>query len=258
MLNGLDDTEFGDEFRQNAVTLSTQLLTQPRPDPAAALAPHRWMLERASGDGLPLTAAGYLKPADARELAELLPDMRNYPWAGTREFDAHPVLAFREYLHDIKLLRRYKGTLCLTPLGRECRADSARLWGHLADTLIGDPETFGGHCSVTLAVYSATAERTVSVAHIARVLDAHGWRRNTGEPVGDGYVYPVWNELWVALSAVGTPEPGVGRGEVIRRSPSTAARALIRDALFEVVPGPDVTGPDVTGPDVIGPDVINS
>lgn len=240
MLNGLGDTEFGDEFRQNAVTLSTQLLTQPRPDPGQALVPHRWMLERASGDGLPLTAAGYLKPADARELAELLPEMRDYPWAGTREIDAHPVLAFREYLRDIKLVRRYKGTLRLTPLGRECLADPERLWRHCADTLIGDPAIFGGHCSVTLAVYAATADRTIRPQRIARVLSAHGWRHSGGEPLGDRDVYPVWNELWARLSAVGTPDPEAGRGEFLPRIPSAAARALIRDALFEVVPDPDV------------------
>jgi hypothetical protein len=77
MLNGLADTELGDEYRQKAVAVSTHLLTAPPIDRLAALAPHRWLLERARRDGLPLTTAGYLKPADARELAALLPEMRD-------------------------------------------------------------------------------------------------------------------------------------------------------------------------------------
>lgn len=239
VLNGLDDTEYGDGFRQNAVTLSTQLLTQPRPDPRVALAPPLWMLERASGDGLTLTAAGYMKPADARALAQFLPAMHDYPWAGAREVDAHPVISFRKYLRGIGLLRRYQGTLRLTPLGRECRANPARLWRHLADTLIGEPLSFAGQCAVTLAVYASTSERTIRVPRIARVLTAHGWRRSDGEPLVEWDIYPVWNELWVALAAVGSPDREAARDEFLPRIPSAPARALIRDALFEVVPDPD-------------------
>lgn len=233
VLNGLADTEFGDEFRQKAVAVSTWLLTASPIDRAAALAPHRWMLERARGDGLLLTAAGYLKPADARELAALLPAMRDYPWSGSREVDAHPLLAFREHLLDSGLLRRYKGTLRLSKRGRECDGDVDALWRHLADTVVPQSSAFDAHCAVTLMVYSATAERTVRPQRIARILSVHGWKHHDGSGISERDVYPVWNWLWGVLGAVG--EPGVAPPkEFLPRIPGDAARLLIGDALFEV------------------------
>jgi hypothetical protein len=238
MLNGLADTEFGDEFRHKALAVSTHLLTAASIDRGEALAPHRWVLERARGDGLPLTAAGYLKPVDARELATLLPEMRDYPWAGTREVDAHPVLAFREYLRHSGLVRRYKGTLRLSLRGRECDGDADQLWHQLADTLVPPTSTFDAHCAVTLVVHASTAERTVRPQRIARILTAHGWKHEDGSPISERDVYPVWNRVWVALSAVG--EPGVAASkEFLPRIPGGAARTLIGDALFEVSFGVD-------------------
>jgi hypothetical protein len=233
VLNGLADTEFGDEFRQKAVAVSTWLLTASPIDRAAALAPHRWMLERARGDGLPLTAAGYLKPADARELAALLPAMRDYPWSGSREVDAHPLLAFREHLLDSGLLRRHKGTLRLSKRGRECDGDVDTLWRHLADTVVPQSSAFEAHCAVTLMVYSATVETKIRPQRIARILSVHGWKHRDGSSVSERDVYPVWNWLWGVLGAVG--EPGVAVSKELRsRIPGDAARLLIGDALFEV------------------------
>lgn len=236
MLNGLEDTPYGDEFRQNAVTLSTELLTRRRPEPRAVLAPFLWVLERASGEGLPLTAAGYLKPADARELASLLPEMQGYPWSGAREIDAHPVLAFRENLRDVGLVRRYKGTLRLTRRGRECAANPDQLWRHLADTLIGDWASFDGQCAATILVNAGTSGRTVRMTRIARILTAHGWRTEGGGTLDDRDVYPVWNRLWSVLAAVGALDREAPAGEFLPRIPGSAARALTRDALFEIVP----------------------
>lgn len=241
MLNGLDDTEFGDEFRRNAVTLSTQLLTEPVVNRRTALTPHLWLLERAQGDGIPLTAAGYLKPADARELAALLPSMREYPWAGTREVDAHPIMTFRGHLQAIGLLRRYKGTLRQSRLGRQCATDVDALWRHLADTLIPDATAFEEHCSVTLLVYCAATHRTARPARIARILTAHGWRHPGGADIDERDVYPVWNALWASISAVGEPGEPETR-EFLPRVPGVAARALARDALFEVVADSPVAG----------------
>jgi hypothetical protein len=233
MLKGLADTEFGDEFRQKAVAVSTHLLTATPIDRRAALAPHRWMLERARGNGLPLTAAGYLKPADARELAALLPEMRDYPWAGTREVDAHPVFHFREHLRETGLLRRHKGTLRLSKRGRECDGDVDTLWRHLADTFVPQLSAFEAHCAVTLMVYSATSESKIRPQRIARILTSHGWSHPDGTPIDDRDVYPVWNWLWGVLGAVG--EPGVADPrDFLPRIPGDAARWLIGDALFEV------------------------
>lgn len=245
MLNGLEGTEFGDEFYQRAVDLSTELLTPPDVDKGLALGAHLWILERATGEGLPLTAAGYLKPADARQFAELLHAMSDYPWAGTREVDARPVLYFREYLKAVGLLRRYKGTLRLTRAGRDGLDNVDALWRHLADTLVPEASLFTEHCAVTLMVYAATSERTVRPERIARILTAHGWRQENGDSVSEREVYPVWNDLWTALGNVGTPEPSNRLREPFARELSEGARALVRDALFHVVREEPVAQPGV-------------
>ncbi|WP_127793756.1 hypothetical protein [Agromyces sp. LHK192] len=42
-------------------------------------------------------------------LSSVLPTMQDWIFAIHREIDVHPVLAFREYLREIGLLRRFKG-----------------------------------------------------------------------------------------------------------------------------------------------------
>lgn len=73
------------------------------------------------------------------------------------------------------------------------------------------------------------------MTRIARILAAHGWRREGGGRLDDRDVYPVWNRLWNVLAAVGTPDREAPAGEFLPRIPGSAARALIRDALFSIV-----------------------
>lgn len=72
VLNALDGTPIGREFRERAVQVSTSKALSEPVDHAAALIAHRWLLERAGGGGIPLTAAGYLKPADVKALAAVM------------------------------------------------------------------------------------------------------------------------------------------------------------------------------------------
>jgi len=232
LLNRLDGTPAGDELKQRAVTVSTSTLVGEPIDHAAALTAHRWILDRAVGDGMTLTAAGYLKPADVRQLAELMPTMRDWLWAVGREIDAHPVLGFRDYLKEIGLLRKYKATLRLSRAGRDAQLDPERLWQHLAETLVPTASSFVEQAAVVIMITMASSDGRIDVRSIAHTMSEAGWAQQSGGPVDDRDIYPVWNDLWNALGNIGEPDPDALRED---RTLTTAARTLVHDALFELV-----------------------
>ncbi|GAB3994739.1 plasmid pRiA4b ORF-3 family protein [Nocardioides marmoraquaticus] len=175
-------TESGDD-------LPLRLLGSSAPDPddaalAAAYRPHRWLLDRAYGDGIPLTGAGYLRPADVEALADLVPGVRGYPGARTREVHLPPLLAFRESLQTLGLLRKRKGRLLLTRAGDVARRDPGALRAHLADRLRPDDSNrFALEASLLVLAYAATAPGgALPLARIARILGEFGWS-NGGEPI---------------------------------------------------------------------------
>jgi hypothetical protein len=100
---------------------------------ARMVRPYRWFLDRAGTEGIKLTSAGYLPPADVEAAsAELgLAD----EWIGklNREVQTAPVLDFRESMMRLGLLRKYRGTLLATPAGRKLRDNPVALWWHLAE-----------------------------------------------------------------------------------------------------------------------------
>lgn len=231
VLNSLEGSPLGQAFKDRAVELATsQLLAEPV-DRAAALPAHLWLLEHAAGDGLPLTAVGYLKPAGVRELAAVLPAMQDWPFGLAKEVDAHPVLRFRGYVTAVGLLRRHKRTLRLTKAGSAARQDPAQLWQHLRDTLVPRAAPFEQTTGVVMLVHAATSAEDIDVDAVARTMTELGWSLHDGSPVEASDVYPVWNELWDALGNVGTSVTS----SVFDRALSPAARSLVADALFEVV-----------------------
>ncbi len=232
VLNNLGETRLGQSFRDRAVDVSMLKVLSDPVDHAEALVAYRHLLERADGDGLPLTAAGYLKPADVRALAAVMPTMRDWPHKMAREIDLQPVLFFREYVKSIGLLRKYKGTLRVTRFGRVALNDPAFLWEYLADTLAPDEQSFYADATVVVLVHMATTEDRIDVGALAETLTALGWRCQDGSPVGQQEVYEVWNELWDVLGNIGEVEES-------RRSDRTishAARVMVNEALFKEVP----------------------
>lgn len=232
ILNTIGETPLGQAFKDRAVEVSTLKVLGAPVDHAGALLAFRYLLERADGDGLPLTAAGYLKPADVQALAAAMPTMRNWIHRIAREIDAHPVLYFREYVKSIGLLRKYKGSLRLTRLGRAAANDPTVLWKHLADTLAPNEQSFHADATVVVLVHMATTEGRIDVGAVAQTLTALGWLHRDGSPVSQGEVYEVWNELWDVLGNIGESE-GSHRSD---RMMSHAARVMVHEALFTEVP----------------------
>ncbi|MCW4459954.1 hypothetical protein [Microbacterium sp. MPKO10] len=233
VLNTLDGTTVGSAFRDRAVEISTLKVMSDPVDYGSALTAYRWLLEWADGDGLPLTASGYLKPADVRALAEVMPTMQYWIFKVTREIDVHPVLSFREYLKEIGLLRKYKGTLRLSRAARALLGDPAGLWRYLADTLVPDEPQFDADASVVVLVHMATTDGDIDVNAVARTLTELGWAHRDGSGIGSGEVYEVWNDLWDVLGNVGVRSSARHRDRVL----SPEARILINEALFAEVDG---------------------
>jgi hypothetical protein len=86
-----------------------------------------WLLDRIGEDGITLTAAGYLPPAVVREAFDAWHLEREWIGAGNREDQTYPVMEVRQEAHDLRLVRRYKGRLLLTTLGRQLRGDEAAM-----------------------------------------------------------------------------------------------------------------------------------
>lgn len=235
VLNRLDGSPLGRALTDRLTEMLTNAMLEPPVDPRAELGAHLWVLERAVDGELPLTSAGYLKPADVQGLAAVMPEMHNWIFPINREINSHPVLYFRSYLQGIGLLRKYKGSLLATRLGKQLAADPAALWQHLADTLVPAGEGFEVDAAILVLGHAATqtGER-IELQVIARTLDELGWQHQDGSAVSQRDIWPVANEVWNAVGNVGQPRDG----RMSDRVPSPAAARLICDALFTEVPLP--------------------
>ena len=141
---------------------------------AAATAAYRTLLE-AVGDGVTLTAAGYLPP---RLVAALLDRLDVDPaWAdrGSREELARPVLTLRETATSLGLLRKARGTLTVTQAGRKAAANPSWLFAHVADRLpLGrESERDAGWLVLLYAATGRTWHDSYQVA--TRSFEALGW-----------------------------------------------------------------------------------
>ena len=92
----------------------------------SAVRPYLWLMERCAGDGLQLTQAGRLRPDEVKALMDELGWSRD--WIGTSNRENQTAQALR-------LVRRFKGRLVLSPAGRDCSGDPLKLWGHIARSL---------------------------------------------------------------------------------------------------------------------------
>lgn len=194
----------------------------------SALSAHLYVLNHIPDGGFTLTAAGYLRPADVRHLAEVLPTMRDWLFPVTREVDAPPVLGFREHLTTVGLLRETRGSLSLTKLGQRLRKDPDGLWHHLAGRLVPRRRGFEKVTATLLLLHAATsADQDFDLSVIVQLLGDLGWSRGNGKPLLLSNVYWLWNVLRSGLECVGPGDADFGT-----RGLSAAAVSLVRDALL--------------------------
>lgn len=194
-----------------------------------ALAAHLWLLGRAAAQGgLPLTAAGWMKPAMLTEFMSALPTASDWIHSATREIDVHVVSDFRAALQNLRLLRKYKNSLRLTAAGEAALADPAGLWDLLVERLVPDDDDFTGSVGAVILVHMVTSGDRVDMKAIARTMAQAGWRDRDGVAATADELWPTYNGLWTLLGNVGAREFEPRRN----RRLSDAARAMARDALF--------------------------
>lgn len=112
-----------------------------------------WLLDHAAGGGLPLTEAGYLKPADVESASRVVPEMTDWIGKNNREINAIPLFHFREALKHLKILRTFKGQLLPTRRARPAVEDPDALWSLLAQSLIPPPGSFAHDATVLLLAH---------------------------------------------------------------------------------------------------------
>lgn len=157
---------------------------------AESMRPQLWFLEQAADGGIPLTAAGWMKPAFMKEASQVVPGMKRWIGTGTREEMTPPVANFREALvKEFRLLRKYKDRLLPTRAGQGIGGDARLLLEHLSGEVRRRSDAAASgflHDSGLLVLAHAAAARpggTINTEAIAAELNVLGYRHADGGSV---------------------------------------------------------------------------
>ena len=199
-------------------------LPEPRPE---VVEPYRWFLERI-GDGVRLTAAGWLPPALVSETMRTLRWDDDWFGKGNREDITGPVHDLRETARRLGLVRVYRNELRPTTDGRRLRDDPAGLWQHLAGRLpltTEQPEEVAG----LLWLLATAAGRPRAEDVVAAGLGRMGYVLRSAAPLDRSTAFVLARDTtWVVFDRLGLTAGRRDRDA----PPSSAAVALARTALM--------------------------
>lgn len=219
---------------------------EEEPDTDAVVAPYRWLLNRV-GDGVKLTQAGYLPPAVVTAAMSELGWAEDWYGKHNREDVTLPVLELRESAQRFGLVRKYRGQLLPTKVGRALIDDPAGLWWHLATALPDARSESQRHAGV-LYLITVAAGLAENDALLAEGLTVLGWReRDTYERLSETAAFGAARDTWAVFRRLGlVPRSQRFEDEL----PTPAARRLARAALLgrgaHVAPAPPL--PQRRGP----------
>ena len=219
-------TLYGDDLTKAALTLAG---ARPLDTVAVAdsLRAYQWFLDRAKDGGIPLTTAGYLKPADVEEASKVVPAMNDWIGKHNREVQCYPLLRFREGVQSLGLLRKHKGTLLLTKAGVAAQRDPGRLWEHLAGRLIPkSDEKFDAQATLLMLVFAAaSAGSKLPFDKMSALLADLGWRYSDGRSISELALrqLPVYDVL---VNVTDQPVTWARRNVVSPAAAALASRAL--------------------------------
>jgi hypothetical protein len=226
LVHRLTYTPHGDDLTEVALTLadSRPLYTVAVADNLRA---YQWFLDRAKDGGIPLTTAGYLRPADVGEASKVVPVMSDWIGKRNREIQCYPLLRFREGVQSLGLLRKHKGTLLLTKAGVAAQRDAGRLWEHLAGRLIPKSnEKFEAQATLLmLAFAAASAGSKLPFDKMTALLAELGWRYSDGRSISESSLrqLPVYEVL---INVTHQPVTRARRNIVSPAEAALARRAL--------------------------------
>jgi len=152
---------------------------------ARTVRPLRVLLDTV-GDGVKLTAAGYLPPAVVRTIFDELDLGSEWIGAGNREDLTVPVLALLEAGQRLRLLRKHKGRLVPTSRGRTLAGDPVDMWWHLAGALpLGgrDVSDASWQAGVLLLALMASGSADNAEATVTDLLTGLGWAVEGSQPI---------------------------------------------------------------------------
>lgn len=191
------------ELAQLCVRASTEQEAELGAEDLAQIArPYRYLVDLAGEDGIPLTAAGWMKPAYVERIYEDLSLDDEWIGRGTREEQTLPVLQLREMCQQAGLLRKHKGRLLRTKLARSLTTDEGYVEA-LASRLLRDRNEYERAAKALFALLTAASGRPAHdhMATIADLMTACGLR--TG-PAGVEQRAVAWwvRPVWVTLQDV--------------------------------------------------------
>ncbi|MFJ5695107.1 plasmid pRiA4b ORF-3 family protein [Arthrobacter sp. NPDC093125] len=199
----------------------------------AMVAPYLWLARRIGGDGLPLTAAGWLPPAVVHEAMTELGWAKNWIGNANREDQTLPVLQLRESAQRLGLIRKIKGRLVLTAALKRLLDDPAGLWLILARALAHRHRHDSGRDAVLLLLLEVAAgRRTVWEDYLDAVafgLSALGWRTRIGAELPPETVEALLHEPREVLSNLGVFHDGGGTqtATIVTQPGQSFARAAL-------------------------------
>ena len=178
-------------------------LDAPVPDTKARMVrPWQHLLELV-GDGVRLTAAGWLPPAFVSRLAGDLDLLEPWMGKGNREEFTQPVLMIRESAVALTLVRKAKGELLPTSLGRRLARDPEELWRHVATSLPLGRKDFERHAGAIMLLAVCAGEKPYDgiCRHGGALLWHAGWASGDAPPTEMAaleFARPTWDALRVA------------------------------------------------------------
>jgi hypothetical protein len=195
------------------------------------LKPFTWFLNRFSDYGVELTAAEYIKPTLVKEIALNTPTMDKY-WPTSSESAAKPVGQFRDLLQrELKLIRKYKNRLLLTPAGRLAAKDPLILAQHIANHLVPSGLTKFDEFSrdaVLIALVTVASRGGFAPLHqMASWLRAVGWVIDGDDRSLERAAYEATFHLREFMMLTGKP----GEEGLMSRETGLAGVAVARIAL---------------------------
>ncbi len=202
------------ELAELVVAARTEHNGELSPEDLAAIArPYRYVVDLAREDGIPLTSAGWMKPAYVERIYVDLDLRQDWIGKGNREDLTLPVAQLREACQELGLLRKYKGRLLPTRLARGLGTDEEYV-DAVARGLLRHRDRYVQAAKALFALLTAATGRPVwdHTADIARILTDCGLR--TGPDGVERQHATEWvREVWHVLERASAASWSWGAGD---------------------------------------------